>query len=164
MTIMFDYLMLFEFILNLNTKPQRIRVLLGLFWFQDNGREALDLTASPLRAPPVAPNNRPSHPPPMVIQGDFRKVSPILGQLVKVKFPNCIVIKHDKMETVSTYPSINQIFTSIWSKFWFLLRLKKLDLYYCVILYKMIMWLAFLLKTEIHIKNYVFSVIDLPNH
>lgn len=41
---------------------------------QDNGREALDLTASPLRAPP-APNNRTQHPPPMVIQGDFRKVT-----------------------------------------------------------------------------------------
>ena len=41
-------------------------------FFQDNGREALDLTASPLRAPP-APNNRTNHPP-MVIQGDFRKV------------------------------------------------------------------------------------------
>lgn len=41
--------------------------------FQDNGREALDLTASPLRPQP-ATNTRNNHPPPMVIQGDFRKV------------------------------------------------------------------------------------------
>lgn len=45
------------------------------FLFQDNGREALDLTASPLRAPAAAPNSRTPHPPPMVIQGDFRKVT-----------------------------------------------------------------------------------------
>ncbi|RZC40854.1 rho GTPase-activating protein 100F, partial [Asbolus verrucosus] len=47
----------------------------------DNGREALDLTASPLRAPP-APNNRTNHPP-MVIQGDFRKVSGISSDIFK---------------------------------------------------------------------------------
>ncbi|KAG5876262.1 hypothetical protein JTB14_022285 [Gonioctena quinquepunctata] len=50
--------------------------------FQDNGREALDLTASPLRAPP-APNSRTTHPPPMVIQGDFRKVSGISSEIFK---------------------------------------------------------------------------------
>ncbi|XP_060529396.1 rho GTPase-activating protein 100F isoform X2 [Cylas formicarius] len=50
---------------------------------KDNGREALDLTASPLRTPPVAPNNRPNHPPPMVIQGDFRKVSGISSEIFK---------------------------------------------------------------------------------
>nr|XP_015839304.1 PREDICTED: rho GTPase-activating protein 100F isoform X5 [Tribolium castaneum] len=48
---------------------------------KDNGREALDLTASPLRAPP-APNNRTNHPP-MVIQGDFRKVSGISSDIFK---------------------------------------------------------------------------------
>ncbi|XP_076250075.1 rho GTPase activating protein at 100F isoform X3 [Rhynchophorus ferrugineus] len=53
------------------------------FTRKDNGREALDLTASPLRAPPVAPNNRPNHPPPMVIQGDFRKVSGISTEIFK---------------------------------------------------------------------------------
>ncbi|XP_030762749.1 rho GTPase-activating protein 100F isoform X3 [Sitophilus oryzae] len=53
------------------------------FTRKDNGREALDLTASPLRAPPTAPNNRPSHPPPMVIQGDFRKVSGISTEIFK---------------------------------------------------------------------------------
>nr|XP_023015041.1 rho GTPase-activating protein 100F isoform X4 [Leptinotarsa decemlineata] len=49
---------------------------------KDNGREALDLTASPLRAPP-APNSRNTHPPPMVIQGDFRKVSGISSEIFK---------------------------------------------------------------------------------
>lgn len=49
---------------------------------QDNGREALDLTASPLRAPPVS-NSRTNHPPPMVIQGDFRKVSGISSEIFK---------------------------------------------------------------------------------
>ncbi|CAH1155850.1 unnamed protein product [Phaedon cochleariae] len=49
---------------------------------KDNGREALDLTASPLRAPP-APNSRTAHPPPMVIQGDFRKVSGISSEIFK---------------------------------------------------------------------------------
>ncbi|CAH0556139.1 unnamed protein product [Brassicogethes aeneus] len=49
---------------------------------KDNGREALDLTASPLRAP-TAPNNRTQHPPPMVIQGDFRKVSGISSEIFK---------------------------------------------------------------------------------
>ncbi|CAG9829550.1 unnamed protein product [Diabrotica balteata] len=49
----------------------------------DNGREALDLTASPLRAPAAAPNSRTSHPPPMVIQGDFRKVSGISSEIFK---------------------------------------------------------------------------------
>ncbi|XP_018575809.1 rho GTPase-activating protein 100F [Anoplophora glabripennis] len=49
---------------------------------KDNGREALDLTASPLRAPP-APNARTAHPPPMVIQGDFRKVSGISSEIFK---------------------------------------------------------------------------------
>ncbi|XP_068898136.1 rho GTPase-activating protein 100F isoform X3 [Tenebrio molitor] len=51
------------------------------FTRKDNGREALDLTASPLRAPP-APNNRTNHPP-MVIQGDFRKVSGISSDIFK---------------------------------------------------------------------------------
>ncbi|XP_045473768.1 rho GTPase-activating protein 100F isoform X3 [Harmonia axyridis] len=54
---------------------------------RDNGRETLDFTASPLRAPPVssavAPNNRSNHPPPMVIQGDFRKVSGISSEIFK---------------------------------------------------------------------------------
>ncbi|XP_072378931.1 rho GTPase-activating protein 100F isoform X1 [Diabrotica undecimpunctata] len=50
---------------------------------KDNGREALDLTASPLRAPAAAPNSRTSHPPPMVIQGDFRKVSGISSEIFK---------------------------------------------------------------------------------
>ncbi|XP_044754351.1 rho GTPase-activating protein 100F isoform X2 [Coccinella septempunctata] len=54
---------------------------------KDNGRETLDFTASPLRAPPtssvVAPNNRSNHPPPMVIQGDFRKVSGISSEIFK---------------------------------------------------------------------------------
>lgn len=45
------------------------------YLLQDNGREVPDITASPGRAPPV-PNTRPAHPPPMVIQGDFRKVQP----------------------------------------------------------------------------------------
>ncbi|KAF5284035.1 hypothetical protein FQR65_LT13617, partial [Abscondita terminalis] len=47
----------------------------------ENGREALDLTASPLRAPP--PTTRSNHPPPMVIQGDFRKVSGISSEIFK---------------------------------------------------------------------------------
>ncbi|CAH1112773.1 unnamed protein product [Psylliodes chrysocephalus] len=50
---------------------------------KDNGREALDLTASPLRAPAAAPNSRTPHPPPMVIQGDFRKVSGISSEIFK---------------------------------------------------------------------------------
>ncbi|XP_057664821.1 rho GTPase-activating protein 100F isoform X4 [Diorhabda carinulata] len=50
---------------------------------KDNGREALDLTASPLRAPAAAPNSRTTHPPPMVIQGDFRKVSGISSEIFK---------------------------------------------------------------------------------
>ncbi|KAK9881700.1 hypothetical protein WA026_017219 [Henosepilachna vigintioctopunctata] len=54
---------------------------------KDNGRETLDFTASPLRAPPTssaaAPNNRSNHPPPMVIQGDFRKVSGISNEIFK---------------------------------------------------------------------------------
>ncbi|CAG9861969.1 unnamed protein product [Phyllotreta striolata] len=49
---------------------------------KDNGREALDLTASPLRAPAAAPNSRTPHPP-MVIQGDFRKVSGISSEIFK---------------------------------------------------------------------------------
>ncbi|KAK9722430.1 PDZ domain [Popillia japonica] len=48
----------------------------------DNGREALDLTASPLRAP-SAQQTRNNHPPPMVIQGDFRKVSGISTEIFK---------------------------------------------------------------------------------
>ncbi|GLV44424.1 Rho GTPase activating protein at 100F [Carabus blaptoides fortunei] len=48
----------------------------------DNGREVPDITASPGRAPPV-PNTRPAHPPPMVIQGDFRKVSGISTEIFK---------------------------------------------------------------------------------
>ncbi|XP_065174201.1 rho GTPase-activating protein 100F isoform X3 [Atheta coriaria] len=49
---------------------------------KDNGREALDLTASPLRAAP-GPTARNNHPPPMVIQGDFRKVSGISTEIFK---------------------------------------------------------------------------------
>ncbi|KAB0794796.1 hypothetical protein PPYR_11635 [Photinus pyralis] len=48
---------------------------------KENGREALDLTASPLRGPP--PATRSNHPPPMVIQGDFRKVSGISSEIFK---------------------------------------------------------------------------------
>ncbi|XP_066151839.1 rho GTPase-activating protein 100F isoform X2 [Euwallacea fornicatus] len=67
----------------LSSGRSRTRIMLCCGRRKDNGREALDLTASPLRAPPVAPNNRPSHPPPMVIQGDFRKVSGISTEIFK---------------------------------------------------------------------------------
>ncbi|KAH1000451.1 hypothetical protein HUJ04_000357 [Dendroctonus ponderosae] len=67
----------------LSSGRSRTRNMLCCGRRKDNGREALDLTASPLRAPPVAPNNRPSHPPPMVIQGDFRKVSGISSEIFK---------------------------------------------------------------------------------
>ncbi|XP_048518799.1 rho GTPase-activating protein 100F [Dendroctonus ponderosae] len=67
----------------LSSGRSRTRNMLCCGRRKDNGREALDLTASPLRAPPVAPNNRPSHPPPMVIQGDFRKVSGISSDIFK---------------------------------------------------------------------------------
>nr|XP_022901386.1 rho GTPase-activating protein 100F isoform X5 [Onthophagus taurus] len=48
----------------------------------DNGREALDLTASPMRVP-AGQQTRNNHPPPMVIQGDFRKVSGISSEIFK---------------------------------------------------------------------------------
>ncbi|XP_018326316.1 rho GTPase-activating protein 100F isoform X2 [Agrilus planipennis] len=47
---------------------------------KENVREALDLTASPLRGQPQ--NSRANHPP-MVIQGDFRKVSGISSEIFK---------------------------------------------------------------------------------
>ncbi|XP_022901383.2 rho GTPase-activating protein 100F isoform X2 [Onthophagus taurus] len=49
---------------------------------KDNGREALDLTASPMRVP-AGQQTRNNHPPPMVIQGDFRKVSGISSEIFK---------------------------------------------------------------------------------
>ncbi|KAL1490184.1 hypothetical protein ABEB36_012918 [Hypothenemus hampei] len=67
----------------LSSGRSRTRNMLCCGRRKDNGREALDLTASPLRGPPVVPNNRPSHPPPMVIQGDFRKVSGISTEIFK---------------------------------------------------------------------------------
>ncbi|XP_050310885.1 LOW QUALITY PROTEIN: rho GTPase-activating protein 100F [Anthonomus grandis grandis] len=67
----------------LSSGRSRTRNMLCCGRRKDNGREALDLTASPLRAPPVTPNNRPTHPPPMVIQGDFRKVSGISSEIFK---------------------------------------------------------------------------------
>ncbi|CAG9759728.1 unnamed protein product [Ceutorhynchus assimilis] len=67
----------------LSSGRSRTRNMLCCGRRKDNGREALDLTASPLRAPPITPNNRPSHPPPMVVQGDFRKVSGISTEIFK---------------------------------------------------------------------------------